>query len=611
MLHRTSSDHNYWSVDSSPAKLTRPLSVWAAPALLAIFTAVASTLLALINAEPMASIFPNGDVVFSPYLGVHSIPLRIFMVSFFVAFSAVVGARAPQRLRFFLEVTLYYLVICAAFDLVNIAAYRLTGFVYSIHVVEILSGLFGFYIFSIRLLDQGTMPRRAAFAPFSVRFKATSFVMIVLAVGVAIGLSLWIDTLELPLVGDLRSVALLGGTGPGVFLFLPVLFFILYVVGTVGAMLRRKPDYAPQVTVIIPAHNEAHILPRTLAALEEAAAQYQGDVHVLVLDNCSTDNTAQIAAESFAQMPNLRGRVVDVPVPGKSNALNEGIAQTQTEIVIRIDADTQVSPTSVRRAVRHFWRHDVGVVGGLPIAPGTGKFDRARNLETLLKHGYYQVAYSAVNAVVGVPGMLAVYRTQAVRDVGGFTGGMNGEDTDMSLRIGEMGYRVVGDPTITYVSEVPASWKHLREQRMRWFRSVYHVSSRNRDYLDGWMPSVRGKIILPFMLLNSGRRAMTVPLVIFGALYFFAGFNPQSPLTVQAVFAVVMGAPALMAGFAALANGRVGALIGLPEYILFRLVRSYLTLESVLSIAFGETALRETQLLLAPPASQDKMQPIS
>ena len=76
MLQRAPKDHDYWSVDSAPAKLTRPLSVWAAPSLLLIFTVVAA----------LAAMFPNGDVVFSPYLGVHSIPLRIFIVSFFVAF---------------------------------------------------------------------------------------------------------------------------------------------------------------------------------------------------------------------------------------------------------------------------------------------------------------------------------------------------------------------------------------------------------------------------------------------------------------------------------------------------------------------------------------------
>lgn len=604
-------EHDYWSVDSAPAKLTRPLSVWVAPTVLVLFTGVASAFLALVNTEPLASLFPNHDIVFSPYEGTHSIPLRLFIVSFFIAFTAVVGASVPGRLRFFLELTLYYVVICGVFDLINIVAYRLTGFVYSLHIVEILSGVFGFFIFSLKLLDHGTMPQRASFAPFGGRrAKAGSFLRLAGSVAVAMVLSLWVERLDLPLVDDLRTIALLGGTGPGIFLFLPMLFFLLYVSGTVRTLLRRKSADTPAVTVIIPAHNEAHILPRTLESLDRAAAVYGGAVHVLVLDNCSTDQTGLVAFDSFTRLKNIRGRVVRVPTPGKSNALNRGIAETDTDIVIRIDADTQILPTTIARAIRHFGRPEVGVVGGLPVAPGGGRFDRARDLETLLKHGYYQVAYGALDAIVGVPGMFAVYRTQAVRDAGGFVGGMNGEDTDMSLRIGEMGFRIIGDPTVRYVSEVPRSWRHLREQRMRWFRSAYHVSSRNRDYLDGWLFSVRGKIILPFMLLNSGRRAMTLPLVIFGVLTYAFGFDPESPLTAQAVLAVVLGAPALMAAFAALANGRVAALVGLPEYVLFRMARSYLTLESVLSIAFGQTqnTLRSRTLDEAETA---KMQPVA
>src|SRR5690606_29894620 len=142
--------------------------------------------------------------------------------------------------------------------------------------------------------------------------------------------------------------------------------------------------------------------------------------------------------------------------------------------------------------------------------------DLARTLEVLLKHGYYQVAYGATDSIVGIPGMFAAYRTRLVRAVGGFVTGMNGEDTDVSLRIGELGHRIVGDPLVVYTSEVPLTYRHLREQRLRWFRSVYHVTARNRNYLDNWRFSMRGKIILPFMLLNSARRAMMVPLALFG-----------------------------------------------------------------------------------------------
>lgn len=611
MARRPQQDHQYWSVDSAPAKLTRPLSVWVAPTVLVLFTGVATLLLALVNTEPLATIFPNHDIIFSPYEGTHSIPLRIFIVSFFVAFAAVVGASVPGRFRFFLELTLYYIVVCGMFDLINIIAFRYTGFVYSLHVVEILSGLFGFFIFSAKLLAHGTMPPRAPFVPFAAPGrKLISLLQLVIVVLVAMGLALWINTLDLPIVSDLRGVALLGGTGPGVFLFLPMLFLMLYLAGTIRMIVRHKTRDNPGVTVIIPAHNEAHVLVRTLTSLNRAAAEYGGVVNVLVIDNCSTDHTGLIAIDMFTRLTNINGELVHEPVPGKSNALNRGIDETDTEIVIRIDADTQILPDTIVQAMRHFADPEVGVVGGLPIAPGDGIFDRARDIETLLKHGYYQVAYGAVDVIVGVPGMFAAYRTEAVRAAGGFVGGMNGEDTDMSLRIGEMGFRIIGDPTVRYVSEVPRSFKHLREQRMRWFRSAYHVSSRNRDYLEGWMPSVRGKVILPFMLLNSGRRAMTVPLVIFSALVYGFGFDPENELILAAIFAVMLGAPALMAAFAALANGRVKALIGLPEYFLFRMLRSYMTLESVLSIAFGKTDVSRRDMA-REPEENDKMQPVA
>jgi len=555
---------------------------------------MSTALLFAVNRVPaLVEAFPNRDFVFSPYIGTHSIPLRIFIVSFYVAFSTMFGSTLWGKIRFFLELMLYYVLVVGALDAINIIGFRLTGFVYSLHVIEILSGLIGFFVFSAKLLDHGSMPARAE-APFSRRFKLVSLVRLTVAVIVSIAVAVGVDRLELPLVFDLRNVALLGGTGPGVFLFLPTLFFVLYVDGTLQSLLRRKSAFAPPVTVIVPAHNEEHVIARTIAAIDASAAQYDGELTVTILNNASTDGTIAAAEAAIAAASHLSGRVLDVPTPGKAIALNRGIAETGTEFVIRIDADTQVQPQTIALAMRHFSRADVGVVGGMPIAPGDGPFDRARTLEVLLKHGYYQVAYGAFDGTIGVPGMFAAYRTALVRDVGGFVQGMNGEDTDVSLRIGELGNRVVSDPSVVYVSEVPKTYKHLREQRMRWFRSVYHVSARNRTYLDSWELSVRGKVVLPFMLLNSARRAMTVPLAMFGALHLLLAFDPTGTLTGQAVLAVMLGAPALMGAFAALANGRVGALIGLPEYVVFRLLRSYLTLESVLSIA------------AAPPRKSDR-----
>ena len=60
--------------------------------------------------------------------------------------------------------------------------------------------------------------------------------------------------------------------------------------------------------------------------------------------------------------------------------------------------------------------------------------------------------------------------------------------------------------------------------------------------MEDWTPSVRGKVVLPFMLLNSAHRAMTVPLAIFGAVNLMMAVEPDSILTAEAVVAVLIGA---------------------------------------------------------------------
>jgi glycosyltransferase involved in cell wall biosynthesis len=579
--------HQYWSVDSAPAKLTQPLSVWVAPSVLALFTGVATLLLLAINRVPfLVEAFPNRDLIFSPYDGTHSVPLRIFVLSFYIAYGTVVGAKVRQRVHFLFELTTTFIIACGVFDLIHINAYRHFDTLLSLHLVEILSGLLGYFIFSWSLLSYGSMPALTQKPAVYIK-RRRAWPTFLLTLGASFALALYVDGLELPIIYELRSTSLMGGTGPGVFLFLPALFFGLYVLGTLRAIVFRGKRISPDVTVIIPAHNESHVIKRTLDAVDAAAEPYDGVVHVLVLNNNSSDDTFAVSSQAIAQMRYAKGRVIDVPTPGKSHALNRGVAETKTAFLVRIDADTQILPQTLVHAMRHFSDPEVGVVGGLPLPPGNGPFDRARLLEVLLKHGYYQIAYGAIDAIVGIPGMFAAYRVEAVRAAGGFVQGMNGEDTDVSLRIGEMGYRLIGDPRAEYVSEVPVTYWHMREQRMRWFRSVYHVSSRNKFYLNGWHLSLRGKVILPFMLLNSARRAMQIPLAIFGALHLTLGLDPMSPITGTAVLAVLLGAPMLMGAVASLANGRAWALIGLPEYALFRALRSYFTLESVLSIAFA------------------------
>ncbi len=108
------------------------------------------------------------------------------------------------------------------------------------------------------------------------------------------------------------------------------------------------------ISFIIPAHNEAALIGRTLAALHQSV-QAQGERYeVLVVDDDSTDDTAECALEHDA-------RVVDVNHRQIAATRNAGARAALGELFFFIDADTMATARAVRAAVRALRG---GAVGG-------------------------------------------------------------------------------------------------------------------------------------------------------------------------------------------------------------------------------------------------------
>lgn len=253
---------------------------------------------------------------------------------------------------------------------------------------------------------------------------------------------------------------------------------------------------------------------------------------------------------------------------------------------MRIDADTEIGPDAIRVAMRHFANRKVGAVGGLPLPhEGEGLLSKIRAIEVLLRHGFVQVSFGAFGGIFGLPGMFVIYRMAALDEAGGFTEGMNGEDTDITLAMTSLGYRMVSDPKAKFYTETPDTIAFLREQRTRWFRSLYHVTAHNRSILfrNG---SIIGNVVLPFTLLNGARRAMMAPLLIYGVIVFVLFGGVYSHPGFATVFAVVLGMPFVLAFFVLAIWRRLDLLPVLPLYMGFRFLRSYYTLGSTLSLIF-------------------------
>lgn len=110
----------------------------------------------------------------------------------------------------------------------------------------------------------------------------------------------------------------------------------------VGAFLEatapapRAPAQLPLVSVVIPCYNQAHFLPDAYTSM---ARQTWRDLEVIVVDDGSTDATAQVAEELFARHPDLPSRLVRQRNRGLSEARNAGIRAARGQWILALDAD--------------------------------------------------------------------------------------------------------------------------------------------------------------------------------------------------------------------------------------------------------------------------------
>ena len=113
------------------------------------------------------------------------------------------------------------------------------------------------------------------------------------------------------------------------------------------------------LSVIIPAFNEADYLPSTLGSIQRAFEHLRDragvNVEVIVVDNNSTDETASVAEAMGAT-------VVEEPVQGIGRARNCGASVAQSDVLIFVDADVIVPVTLLE--VVHDAMSDPACVGG-------------------------------------------------------------------------------------------------------------------------------------------------------------------------------------------------------------------------------------------------------
>ena len=119
------------------------------------------------------------------------------------------------------------------------------------------------------------------------------------------------------------------------------------------------------LSVIIPAYNEAARLGNTIRAVVDYLRQSAPDAEVIVVDDGSSDDTAEIARQSFADARDLRTSVISYKSNlGKGRAVRLGLLAARGDVTLFSDADLSTPITEAPKLVEPIVRGEYDVTFG-------------------------------------------------------------------------------------------------------------------------------------------------------------------------------------------------------------------------------------------------------
>ncbi len=277
---------------------------------------------------------------------------------------------------------------------------------------------------------------------------------------------------------------------------------------------RRKPEpldpeTGPLVSVLIPCFNEVTVIASSVARILESKWTR---LEVLVLDDGSTDGTAEAVERAFGDDP--RVRLMRFPNAGKASALNRGLPEAKGEVIVSLDADTLFPPETIGRLARWFAWPEVGAVAGNALVGNRlNLITRWQALEYVSAQNLERRALAALGAVTVVPGAVGAWRASALRALGGYPEDTLAEDQDLTIAAQRAGWSVEFDPAARAYTEAPDTVAGLMKQRFRWsFGTLQCIWKHRAALFDIHRPAL-GFLALPQIWLFQIVLAVAAPLV--------------------------------------------------------------------------------------------------
>lgn len=303
--------------------------------------------------------------------------------------------------------------------------------------------------------------------------------------------------------------------------FITVVFWIAILLGffrivlmAIMAFLKKWKDHKypptyntvgepyPKVSIIVPAYNEEVNAVKTIHNL---LRQDYPNFDIIFVDDGSKDSTYSQVDTAFKNHDIVK---VHTKINGgKASALNHGIAITQSNFVVCIDADTQLKTDALSQLMKRFNlqfknNEQVGAVAGnVKVGNENTMLAKWQSIEYTTAQNFDRRAFDLINGITVVPGAIGAFRKEAIEIAGGFTTDTLAEDCDLTIRILRNNYRIVNCVEAVAVTEAPETLNEFMKQRFRWSYGIMQAFWKNRDACFNPKYKGLGMVSLPNVLI--------------------------------------------------------------------------------------------------------------
>ena len=237
--------------------------------------------------------------------------------------------------------------------------------------------------------------------------------------------------------------------------------------------IKKDANIFPKISIIIPAFNEAKTIKNCIKSLQNL--DYP-NFEIIVVDDGSNDDTYEVASQSkFAKIFRQKNQ-------GKPIALNTGISHSTGEIILTVDADTELDRGALKPIANRFASNKKlgAVAGNVKVKRESTILNIIQSTEYATGINLVRKGQSVIGTVMVVPGPVAALKKEAIEKAGFFSNDTFAEDFDITVNILKKGYEIEYEEKSLAYTDTPKSTEDLIKQRRRWYRGMLQVLDKHK-----------------------------------------------------------------------------------------------------------------------------------